>query len=105
MKISRISIVVGTVFLIFSILSLAFSFNAWAGPSPKVKYNLKQMRAAGAPNSYVLSGPDAVKTMEKINAQKKDCCSCRKVGSEIICAGKGSSDCCVKVFESLGITK
>jgi len=70
-----------------------------------VKYDLKQMKAAGAPNSYVLIGPDAEKAMKEINALRKDCCSCRKVGNEIICTGKGSSDCCIKIFESLGITK
>lgn len=104
MKISKISIVIGVIFLISSILSLAFSFNAWAGAPVKVKYDLKPMKTAGASNSYVLSGPDASKAMKEINAQKKDCCSCRKVGNEMICTGKGSGDCCIKVFESLGIT-
>jgi len=105
MKISKISALVGVTFLIFSIFSLAFSFNAWAGArTTRVKYDLKPMKTMGASNSYILSGPDAEKAMKDINALKKDCCSCRKVGNEITCTGKASSDCCIKVFESLGIT-
>jgi hypothetical protein len=104
MKVSKI-LMVGVCFLIFPILSLSFASKAWAPAGTKVKYDLKQMKAAGAPNSYVLSGPDAEKAMKEINALKKDCCSYRKVGNEIVCSGKGNSDCCVKIFESLGITK
>jgi len=103
MKISKI-LMVGVFFLIFSILSLGAPSNADAAYEFYVKIKgTKQQRTTS--NSYVLSGPDAEKVMKEINALKKDCCSCRKVGNEIICTGKGSSDCCDEMFKSLRTTK
>jgi hypothetical protein len=96
MRILRI-LVVGVV---FSILSLGIPLNADAALNAYLK--LKGPIKLGVSSSgYVLSGADAEKAMQAINALKRDCCSCSKVGKEIICKGKGTSDCCLKTLKSL----
>lgn len=100
MKILNI-LVIGVALLVFSLLLLDIPLNADAALNVFLK--LKEPIKLGATSSgYVLSGPDAEKAMQAINALKRDCCSCSKVEKEINCTWKkGTSDCCANTLKSI----